>query len=326
MRAFVAKTLLLVASLLVTLVLVELALRVVGYEYHPMQVETGSKADARVYHLFGDENFVYDPQLIWRPKAGFGVFNSKGFRGAEPGARNGKLRIATVGDSNTLGWSGEEGANWPLDLEEQLTAGGRPTEVVNAGVWGYSSHQGVTRTREALELDPDLVLISFGSNDAHHVTRSDAEFSSQSQGGRRLVRAVQRLRLAQLWIAFLDRFGPQETELRPRVSDADYRANLETMIADVRAAGSLPVLLTRPYTGPVIHPTRWKFYAPRYNQATLDVAEEQSVLAVDVYSFFKGMDELFADESHFTDQGHELAAAIVLEHLRPWLGRPAGDG
>jgi hypothetical protein len=31
------------------------------------------------------------------------------------------------------------------------------------------------------------------------------------------------------------------------------------------------------------------------------------------------MDGLFADESHFTDEGHRRAAAIIFEHLRPFL-------
>lgn len=32
-------------------------------------------------------------------------------------------------------------------------------------------------------------------------------------------------------------------------------------------------------------------------------------------------DELFADESHFTEEGHRVAAAIVFQDLRPLLSR-----
>jgi len=45
---------------------------------------------------------------------------------------------------------------------------------------------------------------------------------------------------------------------------------------------------------------------------------------VDVYSFFKDRTDLFADESHFTAEGHQLAARIVFDHLRPLIaGRVA---
>lgn len=319
MSRALAKVALLAGALAVALGVAEVALRVFGYEYRPMQIATGRESDARVYHLFGDENFVYDRELIWRPKAGFGVFNSFGFRGPEVGPRNGKLRIATVGDSNTLGWSGEEGANWPADLERILADGGFDSEVINAGVWGYSSHQGVPRTREVLELEPDLVLISFGSNDAHRVTRSDAEFSRRSLGSQRLERVLDSLRTTQLVRAVLDRLAPAGDELVPRVDGAAYEENLRIMIDEVRRQGAVPVLLTRPFHGTVFDTLGWKHFGPDYNLATVRVAEREGAPVIDVYSFFKEMDELFADESHFTEEGHRLAAGVIFEHLAPLI-------
>lgn len=321
MRNVLAKAALLVVALAAALGVGEAALRIAGYEYQPLQIAAGGNGDARVYHLFDDENFVYDPLLIWRPKAGYGVFNSRGFRGPEVGPRNHKVRIATVGDSNTLGWAEADGANWPADLERLISRSGLDVEVINAGVWGYSSHQGVPRTREALELDPEIVLISFGSNDAHSVDRSDAEFSDRSLGSRRLELLIKRLRMAQLITAVLDRMEPRGDGPKQRVSLPDYRRNLETMIDEVRAAGAEPVLLTRPFSGPVLDATGWKSRGHDYNHATVRVAEERAVLLIDIYSFFKELDMLFADESHFTDQGHEFAAGVILEHLRPSLAR-----
>ncbi len=319
MKNALAKIGLLLLSLGVALAVGEIVLRGLGYEYQPLQISAANGSDARDYHLFSDDNFVYDPQLIWRPKRGHGVFNSLGFRGPEVGPRNGKIRIATIGDSNTLGWADADGANWPADLAELLTTADIDAEVINAGVWGYSSHQGVPRTREVLELDPDIVLISFGSNDAHQVLRSDAEFSARSLGSRRLELVVQRLRVAQLVTAALDRMNPAGFEPRQRVSQDEYRRNLKTMIDEVRQAGATPVLLTRPFYGPVLDASGWKSRGPEYNLLTTRVAEEQGVLVIDLYSFFKEMDPLFADESHFTDAGHRWAAALVLEHLRPSL-------
>ena len=47
------------------------------------------------------------------------------------------------------------------------------------------------------------------------------------------------------------------------------------------------------------------------------MAAEHGVSVVDVYSFFKGRDGLFADESHFTADGHILAAQLIAQELRP---------
>ena len=72
------------------------------------------------------------------------------------------------GDSLT---DGPPRGGWPSWLnrllQEQGRAGGRRFEVMNAGVAGYSSHQGVLRfLQEVDRYQPDLVLVSFGWNDA----------------------------------------------------------------------------------------------------------------------------------------------------------------
>ena len=56
-----------------------------------------------------------------------------------------------------------------------------------------------------------------------------------------------------------------------------------------------------------------------YNAATAEIATEMGIPMVDVYSFFKHRDEHFADESHFTADGHKLAAAIIYDHLKGLL-------
>jgi len=96
------------------------------------------------------------------------VFNSQGFRGKELGGKqHGEFRIFTIGDSNTLGWGGSEDApNWPVHLEDLLQESNNRFTVINAGVWGYTSFQGMRRFKEVLGYDPDMVIISFGSNDA----------------------------------------------------------------------------------------------------------------------------------------------------------------
>jgi lysophospholipase L1-like esterase len=69
--------------------------------------------------------------------------------------------------------------------------------------------------------------------------------------------------------------------------------------------------------------TWWKSFGHDYNAATAEIAEELEVPLIDLYAHFKDRDDFFADESHFTEEGHALAAEIVLQRLQPWI-RGAG--
>ena len=44
--------------------------------------------------------------------------------------------LAAIGDSNTLGWAGSDGPNWPEFLTDELQASGRRLTVVNAWTSG----------------------------------------------------------------------------------------------------------------------------------------------------------------------------------------------
>jgi lysophospholipase L1-like esterase len=268
-------------------------------------------------HLFDDGNFEYHPDVIWSPKPMYSVFNPQGFRGPELATERspGRFRIFAIGDSNTLGWAGDDGANWPADLAGRLGAAGLAADVVNAGVWGYSSWQGVRRLRQVLPFAPDIVLVSFGSNDAHLVRQSDSEYDARSLRRSELGRTLERFRLGELILSVLDG-AAQAGDLRPRVGLDDYRQHLRTMVAEAKAQGTKVVLLTRPYVGPIEHPLWWKNRGADYNTATIEVAAELGVPVIDVYSYFKGRDRLFADESHFTAEGHRLAAQFIYDGLR----------
>ncbi|MFQ5526529.1 MAG: SGNH/GDSL hydrolase family protein [Thermoanaerobaculia bacterium] len=320
MRNGLFKIAVVAASALLALIAVEQGLRFIDWQYRPLSVEVRDIEDARGFHLFKDDHFVYDPRLIWRPKPGFGVFNSQGLRGPELSTRRlpGELRIVTIGDSNTLGWAGEDGANWPRDLDRRLRETGRPATVANAGVWGYSSAQGLARLEEVLRYSPQLVLISFGANDAHPVSRSDREFAESSHFMRGLTRWLTHFRVGQL-VAAVFANGSSDQIVTARVPLEKYRENLERMVAMAREGGSEPILLTRPFVGPVDSVHKWKYSAFDYNAATIEIAARENVLVVDLYSSFKGRDELFSDESHFTDEGHRLAGGIVADHLAPLL-------
>jgi lysophospholipase L1-like esterase len=320
MRRLWGKLLLLGVTVLLSLVAVEQVLRAVGFEYRTVSIEVVNKDDARLFHLFKDDHFVYDPVLIWRPKAGYEIFNQQGYRGPELAEEKPpkERRVFAVGDSNTLGWAGIDGPNWPADLGERLRRYDPNIVLVNAGVWGYSSYQGLERLKEALRWEPDLVLVSFGANDAHVVPKGDRQFAGESLFTRQSARWLLHFRTGQLAAAAWDGVGRKGSEGEHRVDFEEYRSNLQEMIRLSRAAGAEVVLLTRPFVGPVRKENWWKQFGQEYNLATAEVAEQQEAMVVDIYSFFKGQERFFSDESHFTAEGHRRAADILAIHLRPW--------
>jgi lysophospholipase L1-like esterase len=47
----------------------------------------------------------------------------------------------------------------------------------------------------------------------------------------------------------------------------------------------------------------------------VEVAAAHGVPVVDLYTSFRDANQLFADESHFTKEGHRQAAALIAQHL-----------
>ena len=315
-----------VGSVMLAAAVVEIALRAAGYEYSPLKIGAGVSSDWREEHAFRDRHLVYDPVLIWRPRSSqFSPFNPDGFRGApiEHAKRTGTRRVFALGDSNTFGWAVDDGANWPSQLQGLFTADGLAVEVINAGVWGYTSFQGLRRFHELIAFRPDVVLVSFGANDAHPVRVPDAQYVARHDRIDQLTRATRRSRLAQLLVDVWDKAvvaTGASTALVPRVSVDEYAANLREMVRTGRDRGIRVVLLTRPFTGSSDDPASWKTLAPRYNAAVLSVGSAENAPVIDVHNAFRGRPELFDDESHFGVEGHRAAAAFIYRELVTIIG------
>jgi len=207
---------------------------------------------------------------VWRI-----ALNSDGFRSApfQKGKRPGVLRIACIGDSWTFGMNVDQERTYPARLDALLTAQ-RPAgvEVMNFGILGYSSFQGLQllKTR-VLDLQPDVVVIGFGMNDSDVAGYRDKDLVKSGEiHWRDRAKAVTSYSdsLALLkYVALRLRFHPQDTgdflkadakadqgksnatvdydELEPwtRVSPRDYDRNLREMIALARGRGARVVLL-----------------------------------------------------------------------------------
>lgn len=115
---------------------------------------------------------------LYRHKAStttsFGRFeiaaNSLGFRGPELAVPKpaGTFRIVVLGDSVTLGWGIDDEFTFCRRVERELNGrgDGRRYEVVNTGHLAYDTTQeAAVFEREALALQPDLVVLVFVTND-----------------------------------------------------------------------------------------------------------------------------------------------------------------
>jgi lysophospholipase L1-like esterase len=112
--------------------------------------------------------------------------NSAGFRSAEFAKVKppGTFRIVCLGDSWTFGSNVDQNEAYPQQLMALLERNFPRAnfEVLNLGVMGYSSYQGLRLLkRQALDLQPDLVLIGFAMNDSHVSGYRDKEMQDHKE-------------------------------------------------------------------------------------------------------------------------------------------------
>jgi lysophospholipase L1-like esterase len=338
---------------LVPLALAERACRVLTeievLTYHkPLQtVWRPGHDDWRLALITGDENREPDPVLLWRPVARK-PFTSQRFKGplAQVPKPPDVVRVMCYGDSLT---DGPPKGGWPTQLHRLLAqhppAPGLRYEVLNAGVAGYSSHQGVLRfLQEVDHFDPDLLLVSFGWNDA-------ADASSQPDKSYRipawplvaLQRALVRYRAYLVSMYYLSgrREQPapaQAGPYQPRVSIDDYLTNLDRFRTEAQSRGIPVIFLTRPHKvppGDLSKSLTWRGSVPRYNAALVEWAKQRSVSVFDAQRIFERLPStLFSDECHFTPRGYQHMAKLVRDHLvsgpdgsyrRSWLKSPTAE-
>lgn len=214
--------------------------------------------------------------------------------------------IIMFGDSTTAPRGGVKKV-YSTRVQDALESVGSSLVVYNAGVPGNTTRDARKRlSRDVLEHQPRVVVIQFGINDS----------------------------AVDVWKK------PPATQ--PRVSLADYEANLRAMIEEARQKKAKVILMTT-------NPLRWTaqlkdlyghppyrpeaedgFDAPflaAYNDAMRKLAGELDVPLVDVRSAYPDLaakkqitiDEILLDGMHPGDAGHQLVAELLVPVLRAQL-------
>jgi acyl-CoA thioesterase-1 len=73
--------------------------------------------------------------------------------------------IVAFGDSLSAGYGADPGKSFPDFLQKDLDAAGLKWRVVNAGVSGNTTMDGLVRLNEVLAYKPRVTIVEFGGND-----------------------------------------------------------------------------------------------------------------------------------------------------------------
>ncbi len=80
-------------------------------------------------------------------------------------AQDPRPRLVCFGDSLTAGYGTDPGESYPDDLQRLLDSSGQHLRVVNEGISGNTTKDGLARINRVLALHPALVVVEFGGND-----------------------------------------------------------------------------------------------------------------------------------------------------------------
>jgi acyl-CoA thioesterase-1 len=80
-------------------------------------------------------------------------------------AHDGRPRLVCFGDSLTAGYGTDPGQSYPDYLQADLDAMGYKYRVINEGISGNTTKDGVERLDSIIALKPAIVVVEFGGND-----------------------------------------------------------------------------------------------------------------------------------------------------------------
>lgn len=291
--------------------------------------------------------FEGDPLLLWRLKPNLDhVYwdftnvstNAQSFRADYPTGRKpaGTFRIVCLGDSVTFGYRvppvwpekpndyNPEWQPYPMLLEKELQKANpnRSIEVFPMAVPGYTSHQGLAWLRRDIGyLQPDMVIASFGWNDASLSEAPDRELIDthwSSVTGRWLIDHSQAIAHATRWFRSRQGVKPVVHTPAPRVSQKDYVDNLNAIVRLAKDHGAAVIVIGAPYRDSVTNPPEaqlmrqyrsWLKSEMQQNQTPYLEILELTEAAGTVNQGF------FGELIHPNHMGHRLMASELLEMM-----------
>jgi acyl-CoA thioesterase I len=138
---------------------------------------------------------------------------------APPAVPDPRPVIVAFGDSLTAGYGVPPGKSYPDDLQRLLDAAGYKYHVVNLGVSGDTTSDGVQRLPDVLAAKPEIVILEFGGNDGLRGLPLSTSRANQITMIQTLQRADIRILLAGMTL--------------PRNYGSDYIRSFESIYTDL---------------------------------------------------------------------------------------------
>ncbi len=222
-----------------------------------------------------------DPILFWRQKKNLDVtFQNTRMKTNALGLRNkdfklkkdaDSLRIVSLGASPTFGWGVNSQDVYTAQLEKILGQIylDKHIEVINAGVIGYSSYQGlIFLKKEVIKLSPDVITVPFVINELDKYRfyrnngKSDKELGPKSKilvsfenllNKSHFFKVFKRIIISKKGMA-IQYFGESDNGVyskKRRVSPEDYKKNLNAIIDIIHQNDIKVMLIKMPVNLPV---------------------------------------------------------------------------
>lgn len=296
------------------------------------------------------EVYKQDPQLFWRFRPDQNItsaqfsyidyrINKKGLRGPEIELEKKGLRLLALGNSCTFGWGVKQNAIWTSLLEQTIKKlpEYQNFEVINAGVPGYSSHQGnIYFENELLKYKPDVVLIMFGWNDERPAGKdiSDHEHHPPPEVVFDLQNLISKLKLYQFMRKFI--LSTTEKQEMPRLDQLyskkrvplpNFLENLRHICHVARQNNIVPVLLIPPIASVENYfPGQTSYFHQLHKKYQDEIAKAgryENVPVIDLQPPFDRYNDLFSnaadDPTHFNAKGQIIAVEAILPVIQPIL-------
>ena len=310
-----------IAGTILPFLIVEIALRAVGFSFHlmPERIEFGYPNPVVLRQAF-----VEDDNLLWVLPDYAENVRELVQRGAD---------VLFIGDSCPRNGSYDTYLKMLIDSQHH----GNTLTFGNLAVNGWSSYQGRIQTRrDVARIRTKIVFVHFGWND-HWIGFGieDKTAGKIKELANAVPRPMRDLRVVQLVVRFLIGRESAHAGLPNRVSPQDFRENLMDIANSVLRQGALPVLVTAPTSHtpgrePEYLAKRWLRSLDeliplhqQYAQITRDVAREAQVPLCDLEKIFaekalrSNLDRYFTDDGiHTSEYGSVAVAALLYECLR----------
>jgi lysophospholipase L1-like esterase len=331
-REFLYAAMTVLVSLLLTAVVLELGLRLLGYRGAPESI-------------IGNMMVVEDPVLNWRfiPNSRFqqgkivNQYNSMGFRGEDHavGRPLGIMRIVVIGDSVTEGYGVEWHEVFGSVVQARL---GTSREVISLGMGGLNAPQAVhVLEQRGLQFSPDYVVVNFVLNDCDFYSFMKRDGTDEERDSviallnirinprvKRLLKSSALIylvneRVADLWGRI--KGEPPHNYYREIWAEEKNRAKVTTAFAKLRSLSSSHRFNVVVLIWPLLTDfARYEFRDVHEwvaNQAAANGFTAIDLLPVFATQSFRRLQVTSEDHVHPNQLGHQLAAA----EFAKWMAR-----